>query len=82
MRAVPNPSRNATTLAFHLDAAGPVRLTLIDALGRTVAVLHDGELAAGEQTARVDTSRLPAGVYVARLDAGGRVETRRLTVVR
>ena len=82
LHVYPNPSRTSATLAFRLDATGSVRLTLVDALGRTVAVLHDGELAAGEQTVRVDTSRLPAGVYVARLDAGGRVEARRITVVR
>ena len=78
----PNLSRGAATLTFHLDAAGPARLVLLDALGRTVAVLADGEQAAGEHTVRVDTSRLPAGVYVARLDAGGDVRAQRLTVVR
>ena len=78
----PNPSRASTALTFRLDAPGPVRLTLVDALGRAVAVLADGERAAGEHTVRVDTSRLPAGVYVARLVAGGVVRTQQLTVVR
>lgn len=78
----PNPARGATTLRFRLDEPGRARLVLVDALGRTVAVLADGERAAGEHTVAVDTSRLPAGVYVARLDAGSDVQTTRLTVVR
>lgn len=82
LAAFPNPARGAATLRVRLDAPGHARLTLLDALGRTVAVLLDGEQAAGEQTVRVDTARLPAGVYAARLDAGGRVRTARLTVVR
>ena len=35
-----------------------------------------------EHAVAVDTSRLPAGVYVARLDVGGTVRTARVTVVR
>lgn len=80
LAAFPNPARGATTLRFAAD--GPARLVLLDVLGRTVAVLLDGETGAGERTVRVDTSRLPAGVYVARLDAGGETTTARVTVVR
>ncbi len=78
----PNPARTSAAFRFRTDAPGYVRITLLDALGRTVAVLADGEMAAGEQTVRADVSRLPAGVYVARVAAGGRVQTQRLTVVR
>ena len=49
--------------------------------------LHAGPLAAGEQTlrwdGRSDSGReLPSGVYFARLESGGRVESRRLTLLR
>lgn len=80
LAAFPNPARGATTLRF--TATGPTRLVLLDMLGRTVAVMLDGETGTGERTVRVDTARLPAGVYVARLDAGGETTTARLTVVR
>ena len=78
----PNPVRNRATLRFRLPEAGPVRLALVDALGRTVAVVTEGGRGAGDHTVAVDTSRLPAGVYVARLDAGAQTITKRLTVVR
>ncbi len=80
--AFPNPARTSAALRFHLAAPGHVRVTLHDALGRTVAVLFDGEAQAGEQTVRADVSGLSTGVYVARLAAGALVQTQRITVVR
>ncbi len=80
--AVPNPASSATDLAFTLDAAQDVRLAVYDVLGRQVALVTDGARAAGTHTATLDASRLPSGVYVARLTAGGQTVLRRFTVVR
>lgn len=77
---VPNPSRGGATVAFTVPAAGPVRLALVDMLGREVAVLAEGERAAGAHTMTVP--RVASGVYVVRLAAGGAVRAERLTVVR
>jgi len=65
-----------------LDAAQTVRLTVVDVLGREVAVVTDGLRAAGAHTAPVDVQALTPGVYVARLTAGAQTVTRRLTVAR
>lgn len=78
----PNPAGRSATLRFTLAAPADVRLTITDALGREVAVVAQGERAAGAHTAAVDVSRLAPGVYVARLAAGAAVATRRLSVVR
>ena len=79
----PNPTAGASALTFTLDAAGPARVVLVDALGREVAVLFDGPAPAGETEVRADLSGLPSGVYAARLTAGsGQTAARRLTVVR
>ncbi|HLA62818.1 MAG TPA: T9SS type A sorting domain-containing protein, partial [Rhodothermales bacterium] len=82
LTASPNPARGATTLAFVLPEAGPVTVSVFDALGRRVAALVDGPLGAGAHTLRLDTAALPAGVYVARVTAGTQAATHRLTVVR
>ena len=77
----PNPSAGAVRLAFALAEAGPARLAVYDALGREVAVLADGPLAAGPHAAEWADS-VAAGVYVVRLEAAGRVLTRTLVVTR
>lgn len=74
-----HPSREVA-LRITLPAAGDVRLDVTDALGRRVARLADGALAAGEHVVRWDASRAAAGVYVARLTAGGATRTRRIVV--
>ena len=78
----PNPARGAVALALTLDAAQDASVRVFDALGREVARLHDGPLAAGPHTLRLDAAALPAGVYVLRLRAGGETAVRRLAVVR
>ena len=65
--AGPNPSSVTTMLTLTLADAGLVVVTLHDVLGRRVAVLHDGVLAAGAHTLPVDASALPAGTYLARV---------------
>ena len=78
----PNPVVGTASVSFRLGAAAAVRLAVFDVLGREVRVLTDGARAAGTYTESVATAGLPAGVYVVRLDASGRVETRRFTVLR
>ncbi len=79
---VPNPATGRTAVTFELDAAQDARLAVYDVLGREVAVLADGAQSAGPHTVALDASGLPAGIYVARLTAGGQSVTRRLTVAR
>ncbi len=78
----PNPFRSHATLSYTLPEAGPVRVTVYDVLGREVAVLHDGATPAGEAEVTLAAAELPAGVYLVRFEAGRRVETQRVTVVR
>ena len=78
----PNPSSGPSTVAFALPAAGDARLEVFDVLGRRVATLADGPLAAGAHRATFDPAGLPSGVYVVRLAAAGRTATARLTVTR
>lgn len=77
----PNPSRGASVVHVSYAASGPVRVAAYDALGREVAVLHDGP-AAEALDLRVDTSAWAPGVYVVRASAGGEALSRRLVVVR
>ena len=83
----PNPTRGASTVRFALDKMAPVQLSVYDVMGRKVATLVDGPVAAGEHEVRWDGHSsgghaVASGVYLLRLEAGDQVATRRLTVVK
>lgn len=67
----PNPFNPSTDIPFSIGLEGHVRLTVADALGRTVAVLVDERRAAGAYTARWDASAFPSGVYSYIITSGG-----------
>jgi choice-of-anchor B domain-containing protein len=80
----PNPSRDATEIAFRLPESGAASLEIFDVTGRRVAVLLAGErVASGSHTVRWSGrddrgARVAAGVYFARLSAGGEVRSRKV----
>lgn len=78
----PNPVRTDANVAFRLDRAAPIRLSVYDLRGREVAVLSNRNLAAGRHTVLLSSSRLAAGTYVVRLEAGGQTASERITVLR
>ena len=75
----PNPSAAGATVSFA--AAGAARVELYDALGRRLAVLHDGP-AGPDAQATVAAGALAPGVYVLRLTADGQTASRRFVVAR
>ena len=78
----PNPVRDRTRLVYTLHEPAPVRLGVVDALGREVAVVDEGVRGPGRHTAEIDASGWSPGLYVVRLTAGREVWSRRLTVTR
>jgi hypothetical protein len=72
----PNPFRRQVSIPFTLDAARHVRLAVYDLLGREVARLVDATLSEGSHVAAFRPEGLAAGVYLIRLEADGRVQTR------
>jgi hypothetical protein len=79
MNVAPNPTNGRVTVSFHVETAGPVRVTVHDLLGRELLVAHEGRLPAGAHSLPLDTTGLPAGVYAIRAAADGR--TRAAAVV-
>ena len=79
----PNPVRGAARLGLTVSEAQSVRVEVYDALGRRVALLHEGPAGAGQTLMlTLDTRTLSPGAYVVRA-VGERGEARRsLTVIR
>ena len=78
----PNPFRTEATVAVVLDREATVTVEVFDALGRRVARLHDGSLAARRHAFTFRPGDLPAGVYYARVHGDGFSATRPLVRVR
>ena len=81
-RLAPNPTSGVVTVSWSQPMPGPARVSLLDVLGREVAVIAEGTHAAASHTASVDASHLAPGLYVVRLLSGGATDTARLTVTR
>lgn len=80
--AYPNPFAGSTTLRFTTVEQGAVRLDVFDIVGRRVATLVDGPLAPATHTVTLDARGLAGGTYVVRLQAGDRVTTQKLVLVK
>ena len=78
----PNPFNPATQIRYELPQAGQVSLEVFDMAGRRVAELVNGQVNAGVHTVSFDGSGLSSGVYMYRLQAGGQVFTRKLTLIK
>jgi hypothetical protein len=79
----PNPFTTGTRLELAPAAAQYVRVALHDLLGRSVAVLFDGFVLAGERRQiEIDGTGLAPGVYVVRATGERFSQTYRITLLR
>jgi hypothetical protein len=78
----PNPARRRTRIRYALPAGAHVRIGVYDVLGRQVRRVVQSRREAGRHAAAASLEGLASGTYFVRLQAGGRVRTERLTVVR
>jgi hypothetical protein len=78
----PNPFNPTTTITYDLPEVTDVRLTVHDALGRTVETFDTWHAVPGTHSVQFDASNLPSGVYFYRLEAGRHAETKSLIVFR
>ena len=78
----PNPFNPSTTIPYGVPEAGEIRLAVYDVLGREVAVLVSGTVAAGRYEVVWEAGSRPTGVYLVRMEAAGRVFTQRVTLMK
>jgi hypothetical protein len=79
----PNPFNPSTNIRFSLPNEQTVTLKVFDGLGREVATMVDHETrAAGTYEIPVNLGSHASGVYFYRLQAGGFVQTRAMSLVK
>lgn len=80
MDCFPNPAKESTTIRYKINNTNHVQLNLLDANGRNVKSLVNGQQDEGEHSVQVLLNDLPAGIYLYHLKTGFLNETKKLIV--
>ena len=78
----PNPFNPSTSIVYGLPNGGYVSAKVYNLLGQEVANLFDGYQNAGIHTLVFNASNLSSGVYLYRIHAGSRFETKRMILMK
>ena len=78
----PNPFNATAVVGYRLSVDGWASLQLYDLSGRLVQTLVDGRQGAGRYQAVWNAQDHAAGVYIIRLQAGGRTASEKMVLVR
>jgi len=78
----PNPFNPETTFNFNLSKSGSASLVIYDMLGNVVETIVDQELPAGEFRTTWDATGRASGIYLYRLEANGKIATRKMTLMK
>jgi len=74
----PNPFNPTTILQYRVDSPGHVFLVVYDILGREVVALVNSEKAQGIYNVAFDASKLPSGIYISKLECGGKTSVQKM----
>lgn len=79
----PNPFNPSTLIEFAVPVSGHTTMKVYNVLGQEVATLFEGNAEAGRvNAARFDASNLPSGLYFYTLRSAGKVETKRMLLMK
>ncbi len=78
----PNPFNPTTNIMFSIGSAQHVSLKVYDILGKEIEVLLDEEMNAGNYIFNFNGSELSSGVYLYKLVAGNRSETKKMLLMK
>jgi hypothetical protein len=78
----PNPFNPTTIISYDLPENTEVNLSVYDMMGRRVATIVNENVAAGSHRVEFDAGTLSSGTYMYRLQAGGNIQTKKLTLIK
>lgn len=78
----PNPFNPSTRIKFSLDETSKVKLTVSDVLGRTVKVLVDENLSAGQYSRMFDGKDLSSGIYIYTISTGKNSISKKMILIK
>ncbi len=74
--------RPASSISYTVPRRGPVRISVVNILGQEVAVPLEAEQSEGTYWIDVAVAGLPSGIYFARVQMPGRLETKKVILSR
>ena len=78
----PNPFNPSTTIRFAVPQAGHVRLAVYNMYGQLMDVLVEGMREAGSYDLTWTADNLPSGTYLYTLQTAGKIQTRKMVLVK
>ncbi len=78
----PNPFNPSTTITYEIQTPSDVTLKVFNMLGQEVSTLVDRYQSAGKYSVTFEANNLPSGLYVYQLQAGAKVATRTMVLVK
>jgi hypothetical protein len=78
----PNPFTTSTTITWHSAKSSRQTLKVYDMVGNEVTTLVDEFRPAGFNSVVFITENLPAGVYFYQFQADGKVETKKMVIIK
>lgn len=77
----PNPANNETLLSLNSTGTN-TKIFITDALGKTIAIIHEGTLSEGMHSININTSNLMSGTYFINILSNNKIQTRLLNVIK
>jgi PKD repeat protein len=76
----PNPFNATTTISYSLLENSNIELSIVDLLGKTVAVLENASKQAGNHKIEFNADGVTEGMYLLQLKAGNNISTKKLII--
>ena len=78
----PNPFNPTTEIRFRVAESGPVRITVYNLAGQTVATLLNEVKAPGTYSVSFDAAGIASGMYLYRMESRGFSDVKKMLLVR
>ncbi len=80
LKVYPNPAKLYINVDYEVTETGWIQLNIYNILGQVVSSLMSHHISIGRYTENIVVNGLPDGLYLVRLQAGERIETRRILI--
>ncbi|GAB4290003.1 MAG: hypothetical protein Kow0098_08270 [Ignavibacteriaceae bacterium] len=78
----PNPFNPSTTISFQIPEQAQIKLSIFNSLGEQIAILLNEFMPAGNYQISWDAADLPSGIYIYRLQAGSKILSNKMLLLR